>query len=117
MRDMHRGPNIGIDVAQQHAVYTEHFRNPPSFVRWVLENGFKKAPPIAELLMRSATVSLVSTDRNEEPDFLIVPQLAGIELRDWKAFDLAIEAGYNATTRALQSTPVSLRPPSINNRP
>lgn len=109
MRDAHRGLNIGIDVAQQHAVNTEHFRNPPSFFEWVFKNGFKKAPPIAELLMRSATATLVNAAKSDEPDFLIVPQLAGIELRDWKAFDKAVEAGYTATTRALQSLPPALR--------
>jgi NTE family protein len=109
MRDMHRGLNIGIDVAQQHFVNAQHFRNPPNFFEWVMRNGFKKAPPIAELLMRSATASLATNNKASEPDFLIVPQLEGIELRDWKAFDQAVEAGYTATTRALQSTPASLR--------
>lgn len=109
MRDTHRGLNIGIDVAQQHAVNTEHFRNPPSFLKWVLKNGFKKPPPIAELLMRSATATSASVTKSEEPDFLIVPQLEGIELRDWKAYDQAVEAGYTATVRALQSAPAPLR--------
>jgi NTE family protein len=109
MRDFHRGLNIGIDVAQQHAVNAEDFRHPPSFLSWVLKNGFKRPPPIAELLMRSATATLVSANKASEPDFLIVPQLDGIELRDWKAFDQAVEAGYTATTRALQSTPAPLR--------
>lgn len=117
MRDMHRGFNIGIDVAQQHAVNAEHFRNPPSFLQWVLKNGFKKPPPIAELLMRSATATLVSAAKADEPDFLIVPQLAGIELRDWKAFDQAVEAGYNATVRALQSAPAALRLNSSSKTP
>lgn len=113
MRDLHRGLNIGIDVAQQHAVNADHFRNPPSFFQWVLKNGFKKAPPIAELLMRSATATLASGTKASEPDFLIVPQLEGVELRDWKAFDKAVEAGYVATTRALQFTPELLRPLTI----
>ncbi len=109
MRDVHRGFNIGIDVAQQHAIKTEDFRYPPSFLSWVLKNGFKKAPPIAELLMRSATASVPQSSHSNEPDLLIVPQLDGIELRDWKAFDQAVEAGYRATTRALQSAPAQLR--------
>jgi NTE family protein len=109
MRDTHRGPNIGIDVAQQHFVNAEHFRNPPGFVSWVMKHGFKKAPPIAELLMRSATATLANATRASEPDFLIVPQLDGIELRDWKAFDQAVEAGYTATVRGLQSTPAAFR--------
>jgi NTE family protein len=109
MRDLHRGLNIGIDVAQQHFVNADHFRDPPSFFEWVLKNGLKKAPPIAELLMRSATASLANATKADQPEFLIVPELAGIELRDWKAFDQAVEAGYVATVRALQSTPAPLR--------
>ena len=109
MRDFHRGLNIGIDVAQQHSLNADQFRNPPGFFAWVIKNGFKKPPPIAELLMRSATATLVSQTKASEPDFLIVPQLDGVELRDWKAFDQAVEAGYTATTRALQSAPAALR--------
>jgi NTE family protein len=109
MSDFHRGLNIGIDVAQQHALQTEYFRNPPNFLQWVLKHGFKRAPPIAELLMRSATASNVTHNKSDAPDLLIVPELAGVELRDWKAFDVAVEAGYKATTRALQSMPASLR--------
>ena len=30
-------------------------------------------------------------------DLAIVPDLAEVELRDWKAYDKAVEAGYRAT--------------------
>jgi NTE family protein len=109
MRDTHRGPNIGIDVAQQHALDSEDFRHPQSFLSWVLQHGLKRAPPIAELLMRSATVTLTTPGRGPVPDLLIVPELGDIQLRDWKAFDRAVEAGYVATQRALKSAPLSLR--------
>jgi NTE family protein len=109
IRDMHRGLNIGVDVAQQHALDPEDFRHPLNFVSWVLRYGFKKPPPIAELLMRSATATIHKGSVVSAPDFLIVPELEGVQLRDWKAFDRAVEAGYNATVRALKSTPESLR--------
>jgi NTE family protein len=109
MRDTHRGPNIGIDVAQQHALDSEDFRNPQSFFSWVIRYGFKRAPPIAELLMRSATATLQTPGRGPMPDLLIIPELEGIQLRDWKAFDRAVEAGYVATQRALKAAPLSLR--------
>jgi NTE family protein len=109
MRDTHRGPNIGIDVAQQHALDSEDFAHPQSFLSWVLQHGLKRAPPIAELLMRSATVTLTTPGRGPVPDLLIVPELGDIQLRDWKAFDRAIEAGYVAAQRALKSAPLSLR--------
>jgi NTE family protein len=108
MCDRHRGYNIGVDVAQQHSLSPQDFIRPPNFFQWVLANGFKSPPPIAELLMRSATANASLGHKSPGADFLIVPELAGVELRDWKAFDLAVEAGYNATTRALQSAPASL---------
>jgi NTE family protein len=108
MCDQHRGFNIGIDVAQQHSLNPRDFEHPKSFLSWVLSNGFKSPPPIAELLMRSATANATQGFKGASADFLIVPELAGIELRDWKAFDRAVEAGYVATTRALQSAPASI---------
>jgi NTE family protein len=109
MRDMHRGPNIGVDVAQQHALDSEDFRHPLGFMSWVMRYGFKRAPPIAELLMRSATVTLQTPGRTPAPDLLVIPELEGIQLRDWKAYDRAVEAGYQAMQRALKSAPLSLR--------
>jgi NTE family protein len=108
MCDQHRGFNIGIDVAQQHSLNADDFVSPPNFLQWVLKKGFKSAPPIAELLMRSATANAAIGNKSIGADFLIVPELNGVELRDWKAFDRAVEAGYTATTRALQSFPPAL---------
>jgi len=31
-------------------------------------------------------------------------------LRDWKAFDAAVETGYRAATRAIQTAPHALKP-------
>jgi NTE family protein len=60
-------------------------------------------PPIVSLLMRTATVS---TGRDlaaarEATDVLIQPDVSGIEIRDWEAYDAAVEAGYRATLTAL----------------
>ncbi len=109
MRELHRGVNIGVDVAQQHSVNPDHFRNPPNFFQWVAKNGFKKAPPIAELLMLSATATLVNAVKTSEPDLMIVPELGNLGLLDWKAFDQAVEAGYHATSLALRVVPAALR--------
>lgn len=109
MLDMHRGPNIGVDVAQQHALDSEDFRHPQSFLSWALRFGLKRAPPIAELLMRSATATLQTVGRTPAPELLIVPELGNIQLRDWRAFDHAVEAGYLATQRALKAAPASIR--------
>jgi NTE family protein len=109
MRDRHRGFNIGIDVAQEHKLRPEDFLHPPNFMGWVSRYGFKRAPPIIELLMRAATAHSQPTGSPTVPDFLIMPELEGIQLRDWKAFDRAVEAGYLAAVRALKSAPAIFR--------
>lgn len=37
-------------------------------------------------------------------DILVLPQLKDIELRDWKAYDEAVEAGYQAAMVALKES-------------
>lgn len=110
MIDLHRGPNIGVDVTRQRALNPEEFRKPESFFSWITRHGLHAAPPIAELMMRSATASLDPAKSREKTDLLIVPDMAGIQLRDWKAFDAAVETGYRAATRAIQNIPSGLRP-------
>jgi NTE family protein len=102
MQDLHRGLTIGVDVTRQHALDPGEFRKPDGFFGWVLRHGFRSPPPIAELLMRAATAPVDNTRGYNRADLLIVPELEGVELRDWKAFDQAVEAGYAATVRALQ---------------
>ncbi|MFN8734377.1 MAG: patatin-like phospholipase family protein [Hyphomonadaceae bacterium] len=110
MIDLHRGPNIGVDVTRQRALNPAEFRKPEGFFSWMTRHGLHAAPPIAELLMRSATATLDPAKSRDKTDLLIVPDMAGIQLRDWKAFDAAVETGYRAATRAIQSAPNVLKP-------
>jgi NTE family protein len=103
MQDFHRGPVLGVDVSQVRGLDAKEFVEPPGFFRWIMEHGFHSAPPIASLLMRSATVSTSNLDaRRSHADILILPEMDDIDLRDWKAFDRATEAGYLATVKALE---------------
>lgn len=111
MRETHRGFNIAVDVAQKHNLDPEDFRHPMSFAAWVTRYGFKRAPPVAELLMRAATATAPTALGVAPGEFLIVPELEGVQLRDWKAFDRAVEAGYQATMSALKSAPGFIRAP------
>ena len=55
--------------------------------------------------MRAATVSSgrdLAASR-EATDVLVLPDLTGVEIRDWKAFEPAVEAGYRATKAALDT--------------
>ena len=61
----------------------------------------KLIAPIANLLMRAATISVDPNKHRNITDILIVPQMKDIELRDWKEYDAAVEAGYNDMRQAL----------------
>lgn len=102
MQDFHRGPVLGIDVSQVRGLDAAEFVEPPGFFSWIMKHGIHNAPPIASLLMRTATLSTSNLDaRRSDADILILPEMDDIDLRDWKAFDRATEAGYTATVKAL----------------
>ncbi len=103
MNRFHRGMTIGIDVASQRGINTADFINPPSFFSWAAAHGLHEPPPIASLLMRAATITRSGhEERRDAADVLVMPELQAIELRDWKAFDQATEAGYNAMVSVLK---------------
>ena len=104
MRELHRGVVVGSDVARApEGLSAKDFADPPGFFRWVWKNGFSSAPPIAGLLMRSATLSIDPSAGRELVDVLVVPELRDIELRDWEAYDEAVEAGYQSARQAIAS--------------
>jgi NTE family protein len=102
LKEMHRGPIIGVDVARQSKIDPRDFRDPPNFLGWVGIHGLQTPPPIATLLMRTATLGIDLWQGRTSADLLIAPDLPGIDLRDWKLFDDAVAAGYEAAAQALQ---------------
>ena len=103
MRQMHGGPIIGIDMSQARGVDAALIEHPPSIWRLIATGAWRRGPPIVSILMRSATLT---TDADIESsraatDVLIQPMPDGLDIRDWKGFDLGIEAGYRATKEAL----------------
>lgn len=105
MRDLHRGYVVGSDVARApEGLKADEFINPPGFLGWVARRGFSAAPPIAGLLMRSATVKTDPNEGRELVDVLVLPELSDIQLRDWESYDEAVDAGYRAATDALERT-------------
>ena len=103
MRGGHRGPIVGVDVSRSRGITAEDIAGPPSMWRWIFSGEWLRGPPIVSLLMRSATVSSIRDllAAREATDLLIQPQVEHIEIRDWKAFGPAVEAGYVATVAAL----------------
>jgi NTE family protein len=102
LKDMHRGPIIGVDVARRDTIDPEDFRDPPGFLGWVAAHGFQSAPPIASLLMRAATLAVDPWEGRSGADLLIAPEMADMDMRDWKRFDDVVAAGYEAAVAALQ---------------
>lgn len=109
MQGLHRGYLIGSDVTRQRRGFPpDEFIDPPGFMRWVWKNGFSRTPPIASLLMRSATVGVDSNTGHDLTDLCVMPDIADLELRDWESYDAAVEAGYKAAIAALDATRLQL---------
>jgi NTE family protein len=111
MRAMHMGPIVGVDVTHARGITGDDVKAPTSLWRWLISGDWLRGPPIVSVLMRAATIS---TGRELQAgrdctDVLITPDVAGVEIRNWKAFDPAVEAGYRAARAALDKlkTPVT----------
>ncbi|MEL7110906.1 MAG: patatin-like phospholipase family protein [Pseudomonadota bacterium] len=115
MRELQRGFVVGCDVARApEGLDASEFVNAPGFLGWVAKHGFSTAPPIAGLLMRSATVSVNPNAGRELVDVLVLPELKDIELRDWKAYDTAVESGYQAAMTALKQSDLKSKCCTLN---
>lgn len=101
MTNYHRGVTIGVDVAREGTISADSFVDPPAFLEWVWRNGFRSAPPIVSLLMRAATARQELRPKDSPADILVTPEVAGVQLRDWKEYDRAVIDGYAATLGAL----------------
>lgn len=104
LRGLHRGCNVGCDVTRNIGLNPQDFIDPPGFFEWALRHGLRNPPPIASLLMRAATVGVLEEHAatRQKVDLLVLPEL-DLELRDWRRFDEAVEAGYNAATELLDT--------------
>ncbi|WP_421791990.1 patatin-like phospholipase family protein [Hyphobacterium sp.] len=105
MRAFHRGISAGVDVTRAKAVNADEFRDAPSFIGWVRQHGLNELPPIASLLMRSATAGVMVGKHQayrEAVDMLVLPDTT-TDLREWKRFEETIEAGRRAAEYALTS--------------
>ncbi len=111
MRSIHLGPIVGVDVGRGRSIEAEDVEQPPSFWRWILSGEWRRGPPIVSVLIRSATVRAGPelAISHQATDVLIEPDVDMIEIRDWKAFDPAVEIGYATMRAALEglSRPVT----------
>ncbi len=102
MRSFHLGPIVGVDVTRGRSITAEDVK-PRTVWRWIFSGDWRRGPPIVSLLMRAATVTsgrdLIAS--REATDVLITPGVDGVEIRNWRAFEPAVESGYRAGQEAL----------------
>ncbi len=106
MRDVGRGPLIGIDVAADRA-FTADFDDVDVPGLWKAMSWFrakKKRVNIFQILWRAGMVnSAAATMTNrEQTDLLLQPPLESVDMLNWQAFDQAIEVGYTYTMERLE---------------
>jgi NTE family protein len=104
MRAIQLGPIVGVDVGRGRSIEAEDVQ-PLSVWRWLLSGDWRRGPPIVSVLMRSATVrgGPEVAQSHAVTDVLVQPEVDDIEIRDWKAFQPGVAAGYTATIAALDS--------------
>lgn len=103
MRAWHNGTVVGIDVTRARGIDPKILDNVPSIWRMLLTGAWHRGPPIVSIMMRSATITHAGelAQGRAATDLLVIPKPDGVEIRDWKAYDLAVDAGYQAMTEAL----------------
>lgn len=92
---------VGCDVSADHRIATHPIADGPPLWRLFSRGG--RRINIFQILMRAGMVNSVSSAAAQRSlaDVLLKPPLASIDLLEWRAFDRAIEAGYEHARRAL----------------
>ena len=97
VRAQHEGVTIGVDVASGVGLRPADLRLRPSGWRWLTSGAWLKGPPIVSVLIRSATLPSAAALALAHDDVIdIAPEVGGVGLQDWKAYDAAVAAGYRA---------------------
>jgi NTE family protein len=96
---------IGCDVSADHRIAPAPLVDGPPFWKLFSRNG--RRINIFQILMRAGMVNSVSgaAAQRSLADVLLKPPLAGIDLLEWRAFDRAIEAGYQYARGVLAELP------------
>ncbi|MGA9658007.1 MAG: patatin-like phospholipase family protein [Asticcacaulis sp.] len=114
MRNTHLGTVIGVDVTRARGLDPKALSVPKNLASWFARGDWRRGPPIVSVMMRSATITNAHdlTISRAATDLLIIPEPDGVEIRDWKAYDKAVESGYLtavATLAQLDSPVTTLR--------
>ncbi|EGF90141.1 patatin-like phospholipase family protein [Asticcacaulis biprosthecium C19] len=122
MRNTHLGTVIGVDVTRARGVDPKALSVPKNLAGWFARGDWRRGPPIVSIMMRSATITTAAdlAQSRAATDLLIIPEPAGVEIRDWKAYDKAVENGYQttvATLAQLESPVTTLRKLGVSLHP
>lgn len=103
MRGLHDGPIIGVDVGRGRSIEAKEVEIPRSLLSWFASGEWRNGPPIVSLLMRAATVTAArdTAAQRQACDVLVLPEVNAVEIRNWKAYDPAVEEGRKAMVAAL----------------
>lgn len=107
MRAGHDGTVVAVDVSRSLGLLPEDVLRPRPLLRWFWSGAWRRGPPIVSILMRSATIAAEPELRaaREATDLYVMPEVSDIEIRNWRAFDRAVEAGAVAMATALETLP------------
>ncbi len=109
MRELGRGPVIGVDVGADRAFTTDSEEVdvplPWQLMSWLRVRRHR--PNIFQILWRAGMVnsSAMTAAHREKTDLLLQPPLAQIDMLNWSAFERAIAAGYEYAARRLEALP------------
>jgi NTE family protein len=103
MRASHMGPVVGVDVSRARGVDPKEIEVPTAWWKWLLTGAWRQGPPIVSIMIRSATLTAKAEimEARSTTDILVIPNPNGVEIRDWKAYDQAVESGASACREAL----------------
>ncbi|MFT4090006.1 MAG: patatin-like phospholipase family protein [Asticcacaulis sp.] len=103
MRNTHLGTVVGVDVTRAKGIDPKSVKVPKNLPSWFATGDWRKGPPIVSILMRSATITTTAEleQSRRASDLLIIPEPQGVEIRDWHAYDEAVENGYQTTVDSL----------------
>lgn len=109
MLELGRGPVIGCDAGADRAFATRgddvDVPLPWQIMRWI--RARRHLPNIFQILWRTGMVnsSALAMAQREKTDLLLRPPLADIDMLNWKAFERAIQSGYEYTARCIDDLP------------
>ena len=109
MLELGRGPVIGCDAGADRAFATRgddiDVPLPWQLMRWI--RARHQLPNIFQILWRTGMINsnAITAGHRAKTDLLLQPPLAEIDMLNWKAFDRAVQAGYEYTSRRLDALP------------